>query len=81
MCYVYGYNFPKHRGGPMHYADAVGLKKVKETLLALNVKPAKLLEDCIAANMTLAKYWKKHGGKMWAATRQQVHYSRRRGRM
>ena len=81
VCYVYGYNFPKHRGGPMHYADAVGLKKVKETLLALNVKPAKLLEDCIAANMTLAKYWKKHGDKMWAATRQQVHYSRRRGRM
>ncbi|WP_416896288.1 MAG: 3-hydroxyacyl-CoA dehydrogenase NAD-binding domain-containing protein [Minwuia sp.] len=28
ITYVYGYAFPKHRGGPMHYADAVGLDKV-----------------------------------------------------
>ena len=23
-----GYGFPRHRGGPMHYADSVGLDKV-----------------------------------------------------
>ncbi|GHF31112.1 3-hydroxyacyl-CoA dehydrogenase [Kordiimonas sediminis] len=28
VVYVYGYGFPRYRGGPMHYADAVGLDKV-----------------------------------------------------
>ncbi len=28
VVYIYGYGFPAWRGGPMHYADAVGLEKV-----------------------------------------------------
>ena len=38
VCYVYGYNFPKVKGGPMFYADTIGLPTVKSTLetLALN---------------------------------------------
>ena len=28
VVYIYGYGFPAWRGGPMHYADAVGLKQV-----------------------------------------------------
>ena len=28
VIYIYGYGFPVYRGGPMHYADAVGLDKV-----------------------------------------------------
>ncbi len=28
VVYIYGYGFPAWRGGPMHYADAVGLKTV-----------------------------------------------------
>ncbi len=28
IIYLYGYGFPSHRGGPMWYADTVGLKKV-----------------------------------------------------
>jgi 3-hydroxyacyl-CoA dehydrogenase len=28
VIYVYGYGFPAWRGGPMHYADTVGLKQV-----------------------------------------------------
>ena len=28
VTYVYGYGFPAWRGGPMFYADAVGLKNV-----------------------------------------------------
>jgi 3-hydroxyacyl-CoA dehydrogenase len=28
VVYVFGYGFPKFRGGPMQYADTVGLKKV-----------------------------------------------------
>ena len=32
VIYVFGYGFPVARGGPMHYADKVGLKKVYETI-------------------------------------------------
>ena len=30
MVFLYGYGFPRWRGGPMHYADTVGL----DTILA-----------------------------------------------
>lgn len=78
VCYVYGYNFPKVKGGPMHYADAIGLENVKSTLVSMNIKPAQLLEDCIAAKQPLAKYWSKNGGKAWAAAKGTVHPSRAR---
>ena len=32
IVYVYGYGFPPHRGGPMWYADTVGLKKVYDRI-------------------------------------------------
>jgi 3-hydroxyacyl-CoA dehydrogenase len=28
VTFLYGYGFPRHRGGPMKYADTVGLPKV-----------------------------------------------------
>lgn len=28
VIWINGYGFPRHRGGPMHYADAIGLDKV-----------------------------------------------------
>jgi len=28
VIYVYGFGFPRHRGGPMFYADTVGLPAV-----------------------------------------------------
>jgi 3-hydroxyacyl-CoA dehydrogenase len=28
VIYVYGFGFPRHRGGPMFYADTVGLDSV-----------------------------------------------------
>ena len=28
VTFLYGYGFPRHRGGPMKYADTVGLAKV-----------------------------------------------------
>ncbi|HJX84690.1 MAG TPA: 3-hydroxyacyl-CoA dehydrogenase, partial [Candidatus Angelobacter sp.] len=31
--YLTGYGFPNYRGGPMWYADTVGLKKVYERIL------------------------------------------------
>jgi len=33
LVYVNGYGFPSNRGGPMHYADEVGLKVVYQRLL------------------------------------------------
>src|SRR5207247_6701407 len=32
VIYVYGYGFPAYRGGPMWYADTVGLKKVHDRI-------------------------------------------------
>jgi len=32
VVYLNGYGFPRHRGGPMWYADAIGLKKVYERI-------------------------------------------------
>ena len=32
VVYIYGYGFPAARGGPMHYADHVGLGEVYETI-------------------------------------------------
>ena len=33
VIYLSGYGFPAYRGGPMWYADTVGLKKVYERVL------------------------------------------------
>jgi 3-hydroxyacyl-CoA dehydrogenase len=32
VIWVYGYGFPVHRGGPMHYADSVGLAYIRDRL-------------------------------------------------
>ena len=51
VVYVFGYGFPMARGGPMHYADHIGLKKVYDTICHFREKygeenwtPAPLLE-------------------------------------
>ena len=50
IVYVYGYGFPRFRGGPMFYADTVGLDKVYESVKRFHEehgewwKPAPLLE-------------------------------------
>ena len=51
VVYVYGYGFPAWRGGPMHYADSVGLDRVlarinefRERLGPEHWTPAPLLE-------------------------------------
>jgi len=35
VVWMNGYGFPRHRGGPMHYADSIGLDKVYETVCSL----------------------------------------------
>ena len=63
IVYVYGYGFPAWRGGPMHYADAVGLDKMlarieefRERFGAENWMPAPLLERLAADGVSL-KDW------------------------
>lgn len=60
VCYIHGYGFPRYRGGPMHWADTVGLDKIRTQLMEANVKPAQLLEDCVQSGTTLAKFWPKY---------------------
>ncbi len=37
IVYIYGYGFPAYRGGPMFYADTIGLKKVYDDILQLSL--------------------------------------------
>lgn len=54
VVWVNGYGWPVYRGGPMCYADRIGLDKVLaamknfEATLGADFKPAKLLEDLVA---------------------------------
>ena len=59
VCYVHGYSFPRHRGGPMFYADAVGLPVVAEVLAQIGIEPAPLLLKAIDAGESLATFWPK----------------------
>jgi len=58
IIYIYGYGFPAHRGGPMHYADHLGLNRVYErvqqfeTELGPYWKPARLLKELAQQNRT-----------------------------
>jgi 3-hydroxyacyl-CoA dehydrogenase len=54
IVWIYGYGWPVYRGGPMFYADTVGLKTVLERMqayesqLGSEFKPAPLLEKLVA---------------------------------
>ncbi len=51
VTWIYGYGFPIYRGGPMYYADQVGLKTIYEGIKRLEaqndeaLKPAPLIEQ------------------------------------
>jgi 3-hydroxyacyl-CoA dehydrogenase len=61
-----GYGFPAHRGGPMFYADQIGLDKVLQGIreyqrcLGANWQPAPLLERLVAEGKTFAE-WDQQG--------------------
>jgi len=44
VVWLNGYGFPAWRGGPLHYADAVGLDTVLSAVRRYGWKPASLLE-------------------------------------
>ncbi|WP_312244501.1 3-hydroxyacyl-CoA dehydrogenase NAD-binding domain-containing protein [Stutzerimonas nitrititolerans] len=60
LIYLNGYGFPAWRGGPMFYADSVGLDKVLATIRELHArcgewwKPAPLLEKLAAEGRTFS---------------------------
>ena len=55
VIWVYGYGWPAWRGGPMFYADSIGLPKILDRLRELQkkygdaFKPAPLIEKLVAA--------------------------------
>ena len=56
MVWLHGYGFPRYRGGPLFYADEVGVKNVYETILKYRDQfgpdfwtPAPLLEQMAAS--------------------------------
>ncbi|HEV2197642.1 MAG TPA: 3-hydroxyacyl-CoA dehydrogenase NAD-binding domain-containing protein [Candidatus Acidoferrum sp.] len=65
IIYINGYGFPAYRGGPMWYADSVGLKKVHERILEFHRQhgelwePAPLLKQLAEQGKTFAEYNKE----------------------
>jgi|SRR5579871_741980 len=55
VIYVYGFGFPRHRGGPMFYADSVGLPTILDNVRRYrdqfgdHWRPAPLLEQLVQA--------------------------------
>lgn len=60
IIYVYGYGFPAFRGGPMWYADTIGLKTVYDRLRVFEQQhgerwtPAPLLKQLAESGITFA---------------------------
>jgi 3-hydroxyacyl-CoA dehydrogenase len=67
MLYILGYGFPAFRGGPMWYADTVGLKKVYAKICDFEKAhgslwaPARLLKDLAENGKTFADFDKSKG--------------------
>jgi 3-hydroxyacyl-CoA dehydrogenase len=63
VVYANGYGFPPYRGGPMHYADTLGLKTVYEKICGYAEEfgprwwePAPLLKELAEAGKSFADY-------------------------
>ncbi len=68
VIYVFGYAFPAAKGGPMHYADHVGLKNVYDKICEFRArygeqywKPAPLLEKLAKEGKTFAQWGAEQG--------------------
>jgi len=62
IVYINGYGFPAYRGGPMYYADSLGLKAVYDKICEFQAEdprwwqPAPLLEQLVKDGKTFADY-------------------------
>src|SRR5271154_3300741 len=67
IIYLNGYGFPAYRGGPMWYADTVGLKKVYDRIAGFHRdhgeiwKPAPLLKQLAEQGKTFAEFGRQEG--------------------
>ena len=68
IVYLYGYGFPAWRGGPMYWADSIGLPQVLEKLAALAQltgdscwQPAPLLQELVVAGSNLTDHFRGAG--------------------
>src|SRR5467141_1965741 len=67
IIYLNGYGFPAYRGGPMWYADTVGLKKVCERIREFQQRhgnwwePAPLLQRLAKQGKTFAEFGSRQG--------------------
>jgi 3-hydroxyacyl-CoA dehydrogenase len=67
IIYINGYGFPAHRGGPMWYADAVGLKRVYDRICQFHRlhgeiwQPAPLLKQLAEQGKTFAEFGREQG--------------------
>src|SRR5215471_1467578 len=65
IIYLNGYGFPSYRGGPMWYADTVGLKQVYDRVCELHRqhgeiwRPAPLLQQLVEQGKTFADFAKE----------------------
>jgi len=65
IIYINGYGYPAHRGGPMWYADTVGLKKVYEKIQEFEKQhgalwtPAPLLKQLAESGKKFADFDKQ----------------------
>lgn len=66
VIYIHGYGFPAWRGGPMFYADSVGIARIYDRIcefeneLGERWKPAPLLQRLAAQNKSFRKYDAEH---------------------
>ena len=66
IIYLNGYGFPAYRGGPMWYADTVGLRKVYDRVCEFRQQhgelwePAPLLKRLAEADQTFAEFNREH---------------------
>ena len=61
LVFIYGYGFPRWRGGPMHWADHVGLPVILSKIEELNEsrdfwQPSSLLQQLVKEGMTFARW-------------------------
>jgi 3-hydroxyacyl-CoA dehydrogenase len=67
IIYINGYGFPAYRGGPMWYADTVGLKKVYDRVVEFEKQhgevwqPAPLLKHLAEQGKTFAEFTRGQG--------------------
>jgi 3-hydroxyacyl-CoA dehydrogenase len=69
IIYLTGYGFPVHRGGPMWYADTVGLKKVYDRVIEFNWTPAPLLKQLGEQGKTFDQFDKQSRDQLGATSR------------